>query len=78
MYISQVRHRIDRLKEEHLHLNQQMNMYSAAGSTPGSTPSSSVVNINDIGQLPVELHVPHISEPDAVSARATVSPSNVR
>ena len=69
----QVRHKIDRFKEEQLHLNQQMNMYSAAGSTPGSTPSSSVVNINDVGQLPLELNVPHINEPDAASARATVS-----
>ena len=69
----QVRQKLDRLKEEHLHLNQQMTMYSAAGSTPGSTPSSSVININDVGQLPVELHVPHINEPDAISARATVS-----
>lgn len=69
----QVRHKLDRLKEENLQLNQQIAMYGAAGSTPGSTPSSSVVNINDVGQLPVELHVPHINEPDAISARATVS-----
>ena len=71
--VSQVQHNIDRLKEEHLHLNQHITMYNAAGSTPGSTPSSSVVNINDVGQLPIELHVPHINEPDAISARATVS-----
>ena len=42
-------------------------------TTPGSTPSSSVVNINDVGQLSAELHVPHLSEHDAISARATVS-----
>lgn len=32
-----------------------------------------VVNINDVGKLSAELHVPHISEHDAISARATVS-----
>ena len=44
------------------------------GSTPGSTPSSSVVNINDVVHLSGDLHAPHLAEQDAISARATVSP----
>lgn len=42
-------------------------------STPGSTPSSSVVNINDVVHLSGDLHAPHLAEQDAISARATVS-----
>ena len=57
-------------------LTQQITMYGAS-STPGSTPSSSVVNINDVGQLAAELHVPHVNEPDAISARATVSDGHI-
>ena len=71
----QMRHKLDRFKDDQLQLNQQMAMYGAPGSTPSSTPSSSVININDVGQLSSELHVPHINEPDAISARATVSQS---
>lgn len=69
----QTRHKLESLKEEHQTLSTALTMYPPV-STPGSTPSSSVVNISDVGQLSGDLHAPHLSEPDAISARATVSP----
>lgn len=63
------------MKEEHQSLTTALTLYPPT-STPGSTPSSSVININDVGQLSSELHVPHLSEHDAVSVRATVSVGN--
>ena len=69
--IMQVRQKIDSLKEEHSNLTNQLTLFPAV-TTPSSTASSSVINIHDVGQLSSELHVPHISEPDAISARATV------
>ena len=67
-----MRQKIDVLKEEHSNLNNQLSLFPPV-TTPSSTASSSVINIHDVGQLSAELHVPHLSEPDAVSARATVS-----
>jgi len=69
----QTRHKLESLKEEHQTLSTALTMYPPV-STPGSTPSSSVVNISDVGQLSGDLHAPHLAEPDAISARATVSP----
>ena len=66
--ILQVRQKIDLLKEEHQTLNNELSLYP-----PVSTATSSVININDVGQLSAELTVPHVLEPDAISARATVS-----
>ena len=67
-----MRQKIDVLKDEHSNLNNQLSLFPPV-TTPSSTASSSVINIHDVGQLSAELHVPHLSEPDAVSARATVS-----
>lgn len=71
--LSQTRHKLDSLKEEHQTLGTALTMYPPV-STPGSTPSSSVVNINDVVHLSGDLHAPHLAEQDAISARATVSP----
>ena len=67
-----MRQKIDSLKEEQQALTNALPLYPPV-STPGSTPGSSVVNIYDVGQLSAELHVPHLGEQDAISARATVS-----
>lgn len=68
---------MDTLKEEHRTLTHALTLYPPV-STPSSTPSSSVVNINDVGQLSGELNIPQLSsEPDAISARATVRKTRV-
>ncbi len=56
-------------------MTSTLTMYPPVSTTPSSTRSSSVVNMNDMGlsHLPSELTVPHVGETDAISARATVS-----
>lgn len=66
----QVRQRIEGSKEEHQSLTTALSLY-----TPTNPASSGVININDIGKLSAELHVPHLAEHDAISARATVGPA---
>ena len=62
--MSQVRQRTEKLKEEHQVLT------SALAAYPPVTSSSSTMA--SISELSSELHTPHVSEQDAVSARATV------
>ena len=50
-----------------------MTLYPTSSSNHGNSASSGVVNINDVGKLSAELHVPHLADHDAISARATVS-----
>ena len=69
----QVRQRIENLKEEQQSLSTALTLYPPTSSSTATSSSSGVVNINDVGKLSAELHVPHISEHDAISARATVS-----
>ena len=66
---------MESLKEEHSNLTNQLSLFPVV-ATSNSTSSSSVINIHDVGQLSSELHVPHLSEPDAISARATVCNDN--
>ena len=68
----QVQQRIEGLKEEHQSLTTALTLYPPTGPAPGLSHSSGVVNINDVGKLSAELHVPHVAEHDAISARATV------
>ena len=63
MHKSQVQQRTEKLKDEHHALT------TALASYPPVVSSSTAASI---GELSSELHTPHVSEQDAVSARATV------
>ena len=63
--IEQVQTQLDQYRKEEQQLSVQINTLTAGSSNGQNTPS--------IPDLPSDLNIPSFGEPDAVSARATVS-----
>ena len=61
----QVQNQLDQYRKEEQQLSVQISTLTAGSSNGQNTPS--------IPELPSDLNIPSFGEPDAVSARATVS-----